>query len=250
MFKLQSLRLFLWSLFLSTLFISCASSKKIVYFQGESELNTIYENNIPKIQPDDILSINVTAVDPKAAAPFNQMNQTGNVSTTTAKSYTVQQDGTIDFPILGKVALAGLTRQQATDKIKEELDKYIVNPGVNINFTNFKVSVIGEVNKPGTFTLPNERVTVLEAIAMAGDLSIQGVRENVLVIREQNGKKTTYTLDLTKREVLDSPAYYLKQNDMVYVEPNKAKVQNSVVNYTVWIAAASLIVTLVSIFTR
>ena len=250
MFNTQSLRLIIWSLFFSVLFISCASSKKIVYFQGDAELNTQYENNIPTIQPDDVLSINVTAVDTKAAAPFNQMNQMGASTTTTAKSYTVQNDGTIDFPILGKVKIGGLTRQKATDLIKTKLNEYIIDPGVNINFTNFKVSVMGEVARPGTFTLPNERATVLEAIAMAGDLTIQGVRENVLVIREIEGKKTTYTLNLTQKEVLNSPAYYLKQNDMIYVEPNRAKVQNSIVNYTVWIAAASLVVTLVSIFTR
>lgn len=236
----------------SILFVlfSCASKKNIVYFQGDANLNTLYENNIPKIQADDILAINVTAVDMKAAAPFNQMNQTGNVTTNTAKNYTVQQDGSIDFPILGKLQLAGLTRQQATDEIKEKLNKYIVDPGVNINFTNFRVSVLGEVARPGNFTLPTERVTVLEAIAMAGDLSIQGKRENVLVIREKNGQKTTYTLDLTKKEVLDSPAYYLQQNDLVYVEPNRAQVQNSVVNYSIWIGAISIAVSLIAIITR
>lgn len=249
MFKIQSTRLFFWSLFLSILLNSCASSKKIVYFQGESPLNTLYENNIPKIQPNDILSINISAVDMKAAAPFNQLNAMGT-PTTTAKTYTVQQDGTIDFPILGNMVLAGKTRQEAIVFLKGKLDNYIVNPGVDINFMNFKVSVLGEVNKPGSFTLPNERLTVLEAIALAGDLDIQGKRDNVAVIREIDGKKTTYTLDLTKREVLDSPAYYLKQNDVVYVEPNRAKVQNSIVNYTMWVAVASLALTIVSIFKR
>jgi polysaccharide export outer membrane protein len=249
MFKTQSIRLLFWGLFLSVLLSSCASSKKIVYFQGEGALSTLYENNIPKIQPNDILSINVTAVDMKAAAPFNQLNSMGT-PTTTAKTYTVQQDGTIDFPILGQLELAGKTRQEAINYLKIKLDKYIVDPGVDINFTNFKVSVLGEVNKPGSFTLPNERLTVLEALALAGDLDIQGKRDNVSVIREIDGKKTTYILDLTKREVLDSPAYYLKQNDVVYVEPNKAKVQNSIVNYTMWVAVASLALTIVSIFKR
>jgi polysaccharide export outer membrane protein len=250
MLKLQNLRLFTYSLIIILFSISCASSKKIIYFQGDADLNTIYENNIPKIQPDDILSINVTAVDSKAAAPFNQMSAMGVTPTTLAKTYSVQRDGTIDFPILGKISVGGLNRQEATNLIKTKLNQYIIDPGVEVNFTNFRVSVMGEVARPGTFTLPNERVTVLEAIAMAGDLSIQGVRENVLVIREIEGKKMTFTLDLTKKEVLNSPAYYLKQNDLVYVEPNNSKVQSSKINYTVWIAAASLIVTLVSLLKR
>jgi polysaccharide export outer membrane protein len=234
----------------SIIFSSCVSSKKITYFQGDQKVETIYENNIPKIQPDDILSINVSAIDSKAAAPFNQLGQMGATTTTVAKTYTVQQDGSIDFPILGKLHLAGLTRQQATDLIKDKLNQYIINPGVDINFTNFRVSVLGEVTRPNSYIFPTERVTVLEAIAMAGDLSIQGKRENVLVIREKNGQKTTYTLDLTKREVLDSPAYYLQQNDVVYVEPNSAKVQNAVFNYSIWIGAASLVLTLFALLKK
>lgn len=250
MFKFNQFKTLVGFVILSIVFTSCVSSKKITYFQGEANLSTIYENNIPKIQPDDIISINVSAIDSKAAAPFNQLGQMGATTTMAAKTYTVQQDGSIDFPIVGKVHLAGKTRQEATDFIKEKLNQYIINPGVDINFTNFRVSVLGEVNKPGTFTLPTERVTVLEAIAMAGDLSIQGKRQNVLVIREKNGQKTTYSLDLTQKNVLDSPAYYLQQNDMVYVEPNSAKVQNAVFNYSIWIGAASLILTLFALLKK
>lgn len=146
--------------------------------------------------------------------------------------------------------LNGLTRTQAIELFKQKLQPYIVNPGVNINYVNFKVSVIGEVSKPGAYTLPNERLTILEALALAGDLTIQGVRENVMVIREIDGVKTTYRIDLTKREALDSPVYYLAQNDVVYVQPNQSKMQSSVVNYTVFISIAGIIISVLSVLSR
>ena len=245
--KFRSLRYLSLSLLLALLFSSCLSRKNIVYFQGDAALTNNYENYIPKIQPDDILSINVTAVDMKAAAPFNQQASEGNVAAT-IRTYTVQQDGSIDFPVLGKLKAAGYTRQQLTDDIKLRLNQYIVNPGVNINFTNFRVTVMGEVARPGTFTLPAERVTVLEALAMAGDLTIQGVRKKVTVLRELDGKKSTYYLDLTQRDVINSPVYYLMQNDLVYVEPNRNKVQSNSMNYSLWISISSLAVTIATFF--
>lgn len=233
--------------------ISCASRKDIVYFQGDAQLNTIYENSVPKIRPYDMLTIMVSAADMKATEPFNQTSvyqMRGGMNDTYQNIYTVAEDGTIDFPVVGKVQLGGLTRNESILVLKDLLDPYIVNPGVNIHFTNFKISVIGEVANPGTFTLPNERVTLLEAIALAGDLTIQGKRTNVMVIREADGVKKTYSVDLTSKEILDSPVYYLSQNDVVYVEPNRAKMQSSVFNYSLIISMAGIIISVISVLSK
>ena len=245
----------LFLLVLTITMVSCASKKDIVYFQGDVDLKTTYEQSVPKIRPNDMLSINVSAADMKATQVFNLqsplMLRNGNSEIAQQYVYTVGLDGTIDYPVLGKVQVAGLTRQQAIDLFKEKLsDGYIVDPGVNINFTNFKISVIGEVSSPGTFTLPNERITILEALALAGDLTIQGKRNNVMVIREVNGEKKTFTIDLTQKQALDSPVYYLAQNDVIYVEPNKTKVQSSVVNYPVFISVAGIIISVVSLLIK
>ncbi len=236
-----------------TFLASCASKKDMVYLQGNADLHTQYEKAVPKIRPFDMLAITVSAADMKATEPFNQISiyQMRNTSGETAQNvYTVGEDGSIDYPVIGKIQLGGLTRTQAIDYLKGKLNNYIVNPGVNINFTNFKVSVIGEVNKPGTFTLPNERITLLEAIALAGDLSIQGKRTNVMVIREQNGEKKTFEVDLTSKEMLNSPVYYLAQNDVIYVEPNKAKIQSSVVNYSLFVSVAGIIISVIAVLSK
>lgn len=239
---------------LTTFFLnSCASKKDMIYFQGEAELHTIYEKAVPKIRPFDMLAITVSAADMKATEPFNQVSvyqMRAGANETFQNLYTVGEDGSIDYPVIGKIQLGGLTRTEAIAYVKTRLNNYIVNPGVNINFTNFKVSVIGEVNKPGTFTLPNERITLLEAIALAGDLGIQGKRSNVTVIREQDGVKKTYTVDLTSKEALNSPVYYLAQNDVVYVEPNQSKIQSSVVNYSLFVSVAGIIISVIAVLAR
>ncbi|MFE2861275.1 polysaccharide biosynthesis/export family protein [Sphingobacterium multivorum] len=231
----------------------------MVYFQPDStHINTLYEQYVPKIQPNDILTIVVTAADPKVTAPFNPLStmMSSNLSQQTdlalRPTYTVNEDGNIIFPMLGSVHIAGLTRTEATEKLRKDLGKYILDPGVNINFNNFRVSVLGEVARPGSFIMPTERVTVLEALGMAGDLTIRGVRENVMLIREINGKKSTHRLDLTQQKTLNSPYYYLVQNDVIYVEPNKAQINNSKLgsNTSVIISVAGLLVTVISVLTR
>lgn len=241
------LRIFLW-IVLSGIVSSCASKKDLIYFQGEADSFITPEDLIPKIQPYDMLDIYVMAADIKATQMVNQLG-TG-MAGSTPNVYTVAEDGTIDFPLIGKVHLAGLSRNQAMDLIKKELNRYIVDPGVNINFTNFRISVMGEVNRPGMFRLENERISVLEALSLAGDLTIQGRRHNVLVIREEGDLKKIYTIDLTSRDMLSSPVYYLKQNDVVYVEPNQAKIQSSVINYPVFISVAGIIISIVTLITR
>ncbi|WP_293887124.1 MULTISPECIES: polysaccharide biosynthesis/export family protein [unclassified Sphingobacterium] len=241
------------------LFNSCASRKNMVYLQNDStQINTLYEQYVPKIQVNDILTIVVTAADPKVTAPFNPLstmtssNLTQQVDLALRPTYTVDSNGDITLPMLGKIKVVGLTRIEAMEKLRIELSQYIKDPGVNMNFNNFRVSVLGEVSKPGSFTLPSERVTVLEALSMAGDLTIRGVRQNVLLIREVDGQKTMHRLDLTKQTTLNSPYYYLAQNDVIYVEPNQAQINNSKLgaNSNIIISIASLLITVISVLTR
>lgn len=242
---------------LITLIISsCASKKDLIYFQGEQESHTKYEDYIPRIQSSDMLAISITAADIKATEPFNQQSvyqlNSAMQNNPYAKVYTVDEQGNINYPIIGQIKVGGLTRTEAENELKSKLSKYIVNPGVNINFTNFRISVLGEVAKPGNFTVPNERVSILDAIGMAGDLTINGVRSNITVIREQNGQKQTYNVDLTSKDVLNSPVYYLAQNDVVYVEPNSAKISASkfTPNYSLWISVAGVIISVISVIAK
>lgn len=236
---------------------SCASSKDIVYFQGDDQqaLDAVYETQIPKIQPNDILAIAVSAADARATEAFNQNSIYQARSSTGGDgsykvTYTVDEQGYIEYPILGKVKLGGLTRSQAIEAMRARFSQYIKDPSVSITYTNFRVSVMGEVQKPGTFNLPNERVSILEALSMAGDLTIQGVRKNIMVIREQNGVKETHRIDISSRDALNSPVFYLAQNDVVYVEPNKTKMQSSVLNYTVFVSIAGVIISVITVLSR
>lgn len=251
------MRIILGLVVMLSLLSSCASKKDLVYFQPDStELNTSFELNTPKLQPGDILTISITADDVRATEPFNQINayQTGTPQNANPflPTYAIDGEGFVDFPKIGKIKLSGLTRTQAVDKLRNEVSKYIVNPGVNMTIRNFKVTVLGEVVRPGAFNIENDRITILEALGMAGDLTINGVRNNVLVIREQNGVKKEFRVDLTKRNALNSPVYYLAQNDVIYVEPNGARIQSSkyTQNTSIFVSIASLIITIVAVVVR
>ncbi|WP_164111740.1 MULTISPECIES: polysaccharide biosynthesis/export family protein [Sphingobacterium] len=234
---------------------SCASRKKIVYLQPSSvQFEQMQAKYAPKIQQEDLITITVSASDVKATLPFNQQNiYQASVGSSTdmafKPTYLVDANGEIDFPVLGKMKLGGLSRLEATDKIRTKLMQYIVDPVVNLTFSNFKVTVLGEVNKPGVYTLPQERVTVLEALALAGDMTLKGQRNNVLLVREQNGEKKTERLNLLTDSVLNSPYYYLAQNDLIYVEPNNSQVRNSRFGQdtNVWISITSLIITITAL---
>lgn len=241
------------------IFGSCGSRKNMVYFQPDStQINTLYEQYTPRIQSSDILTIVVTAADPKVTAPFNPLstmttsNLTQQVDMALRPTYTVDEKGDINLPMLGRVHVAGLTRIQAIEKLRVELGQYIKDPGINMNFNNFRISVLGEVARPGSFIMPTERVTVLDALGMAGDLTIRGVRNNVMVIREVDGQKTTHRLDLTQQNSLNSPYYYLAQNDVIYVEPNKSQINSSKLgaNTNIIVSIAGLIITVISVLTR
>ncbi len=215
--------------------------------------STLYE---AKLQPDDLLSIIVSAENPELTVPFNlpqiQGNYEINNNQNGIKTYLIDNYGYIEFPVIGKMKLGGLTRTEAKEKLVSAVAEYIKNPIVNLRILNFKVSVLGEVLKPSSFTLSSERITLLEAISLAGDLTIYGKRNNILIIRETEGKKTYNRIDITKSDFLNSPYYYLAQNDVVVVEPNKTRVNASVIgpNVTASISAISVLVTLLVILLR
>jgi polysaccharide export outer membrane protein len=226
------------------LLISCVNKKQIVYFQKTSvQPDTIVIANayVPKIQPGDILSIDVTSLNSMASSFFNpNVSNSSNVDNSlsplspgisntqiTANGYLVDSIGTIDFPLIGTVKIGGLTTTAAKELIKTHLKTYLKEPTVNVRFLNYKVSVIGEVTKPSVYLIQNERITLPEVISMAGDLTIFGKRTNILVVREINGKKEFGHVDLTSRSIYVSPYYYLHNNDVVYVEPTSAKIQQS-----------------------
>ncbi|MFD1294215.1 polysaccharide biosynthesis/export family protein [Lutibacter holmesii] len=234
---------------------SCASPAKIVYFQDLEgvEVNDTLINYQPKIQVGDLLSINVSAVDAEAALPFNLYETPilGNTATTAKPlTYLVDAEGNIHFPVIGKLNVLDLTTMELNTKLTTILETYIKNPIVNIRFTNFKVTVMGQVKKPGSYEVPNERITIVDAIGLAGDLEIHGKRKNVLLIREQNGKRVFVNLDLTNKELFNSPYYYLAQNDVIYVEPNRTQVNASAVgaNTSVILSTISILLSMVTIF--
>jgi len=241
----------------------CSSYKKVPYMQDPETVNA-YGKEIPlydaKIMPKDLLSITVNTTDPLAAAPFNLTVQSPlntNVKemyTTTQPSlqqYLVNNEGEIDFPVLGKLKVGGMTKNEAESMIREKLQPYLKEtPIVTVRMANYKISVLGEVNKPGTFTVSNEKVNVLEALAMAGDMTVYGVRDNVKLIREDaQGKRQIVMLDLTKSDLVLSPYFYLQQNDILYVTPNKTKAKNSDIGNTtsVVISATSILVSIASL---
>lgn len=230
---------------------SCSQQKNITYFQNIDSLTELNQSVFePTIQPDDLLLLIVSAPDIEAAAPFNLTTE--NIPTTLNQSsigqrqqqlYLVDKNGMVDFPVLGQLKFGGLTKTEVVKQLKEKLALYIKNPMVNIRIMNYKVTVQGEVTKPGSYAIASERVTITEALSLAGDLTIYGKRNNIIVVREQHGKKTVGRIDITKADFINSPFYYLSQNDLVYVEPNKAKTSSSTFNQntTVWIAIASLV---------
>jgi len=239
---------------------ACSSKKDILYMQDIARVAQMTTENYspPAIRPNDILIINVAAFDMETAAPFNlvqparNLMQVQNLANREVQGYLVNNDGTIEFPVLGTIQVGGLTRQELVNYLKQEISTYIKNPIINIDIVNYKVTVLGEVNRPGTFTIPDERITLLEAIGMAGDLNIYGKRNDIMILREENGVRTYSVVDITKTDFIQSPFYYLKQNDVVYVQPNNAQVGAAAYNRnaTVYISIASVLISLAVLITR
>lgn len=229
---------------------SCASRKNIVYFQNDN--NTTQANSVYKtiLKSDDLLQITVSALDTEATKPFNLTNISGEVST--PHLYLIDSDGFINYPVFGKLKLGGLSKLEAINLLHSKLSPdYIKNPVVNIKITNFSITVLGDVKKPGLFTIPNERITILEAIGLAGDLNITGIR-NITVKREENNVIKNYSLDLRSNSIFNSPAYYLQQNDVLYIEPNRATSQDAAYNRNtgLFISIGSILISLITILTR
>ncbi|CAH1001344.1 hypothetical protein LEM8419_02245 [Neolewinella maritima] len=224
-------------LFVSLLFLllcsSCVSYSELVNFESiEAErerIETIDNALTLHIQPRDLLRIQVISVNPDAALPFNDQALTGGLGQVSNQNlqlfsgYLVDEDGFIDLPLLGRVEAAGQTVESLQFLIRGKLESYLVEPVVNVRYLNFKVTVIGEVTQPGVIALPNSRVTVLEAIGLAGDLTDYANRNSVLVVREQDGERSYKRLNFQNDEIFSSEFYYLKQNDVIYVEPIRAR---------------------------
>jgi polysaccharide export outer membrane protein len=245
---------------------SCASREKIVYFgnMNESKNQEGAPGNFEtKIKPDDALMIIVTAADLKMAEPFN-LPFGAVMGTTTGlavdninvqpryQSYLVDRDGNIEFPVLGTINVGGHTKQEVVTDLNTRLNKYIDKPIVNLRILNYKISVMGEVVRPNEFVIQSERVSVPEALALAGDLTIYGKRDDILLIRDINGVKTHHVIDITKSDFINTPYFYLQQNDVLYVKPNKTRVNSSVIgpNTTVIISSVSLAITLIALIIR
>ncbi len=240
-----------------SLFASCASKEKIVQYQNIENLpaNTLSKFHTT-LEPDDLLMIIVSAQDPIAAQPFNLVtnfsvnpnNQSGG-SQAQQQLYLVDNKGFIDFPVIGKVEVAGKTREQVVSLLEKEISKYISKPIINLRIMNYQVTVQGEVVRPGVHTINSERISLPEALTLSGDVTIYGNRKNILIIREENGSRSTHRVDITKSDFLDSPFYYLKQNDIVYVEPNKVKMNSSAVgpNVSTMISVVSLLITILAL---
>lgn len=252
------------------LLAGCSAPKNVAYFQDldETVIKESAQRQQIRVQPDDKLSIIVNSKDPQLAALFNlpvissRLGQNTGYSGTGSSvrnyssqsegisSYTVDPEGNIDFPILGTLHIEGMTRSQVAAFIKGELigRDLVKDPTVTVEFLNVGISVMGEVTSPGRYDMNRDNITILEALSLAGDLTIQGKRENVMVIRQENGEMKTYRIDLTKgAEMLKSPGYFMKQDDIIYVEPNGVRKRQTTVNgntalsASFWVSVASLL---------
>lgn len=241
---------------------SCGSTKDVAYFQNAADVDLsksayLYD---ARIMPKDQLTITVSTTNDEAATPFNMtvptpytVGQRNTYSQAMLQMYLVDNNGYINFPILGPLKVQGLTKTEAEAMIQEKIRPYMAeteNPIVTVRMSGYQISVIGEVNRPGTFTVSREKITVLEALAQAGDLTIYGVRNNVQLIREDaTGKKSIYFINLNDANIINSPYYYMQQNDVLYVTPNKVKAQNSSVGSmtTLWFSATSILISLTSL---
>lgn len=265
-FKLMSVMI-LFAIFLG----ACSVPKDVVYFQGVDSLtpeqvDQMNQSYVSRICKDDLLAISVTAPDPSVTTPFNPpvfaYSQQGDQPISASQSmytYLVDSDGNINFPVLGSIHVAGLSKQELCGKLQDDLSKYIDSPLVNVQITNFRITIMGEVNRPGTFTIKNDRISILDAFGYVGDLSITANRKNVLLIRDNDGKKEFVRMDVTDPALFTSPYYYLRQNDVIYVEPNNAKQRNarysqaqqySITVFSSILSAVSVITTVILAITK
>lgn len=233
----------LFFFFLSSLLLgACSVPKDVAYFQGidkltASQIEKMNQTYVTKICADDMLTITVTAWDPTVTTPFNppvyayaMQGETNVGAAAQLHTYLVDQEGNINFPVLGELHVEGLQKQELNKVLEEKISKYIKEPIVNVQIVNYRVTLMGEISRPGGISVRNDRLSILDAIGQSGDLTINANRKNIMVIRDNNGKKEYGRIDLTDPALFASPYYYLRQNDVVYVEPNDAKKRNA--NYS------------------
>lgn len=242
------------------LFSSCTNYKNISYFKDipdslyrQPQSLPLADYKEPAIQPNDILQVSVQTLDPQATAVTGTQNTAtynvqgaSSLATTgaTVQGFLVDKAGAIELPLVGKIQVAGLTTSAAREAIRQKAAIYYKDPVVNVRFVNFNISVFGEVNRPAQYTIPNEKASILDAIAMAGDLTIYGKRENVMLIREEAGQKKVIRFNLNNSDVFQNPYFYLRQGDVIYVQPNKAK---AAANDVATIRNISIITSIVSL---
>ena len=244
------------------LLTACASQKDVPYFQNVDTVDLSKSQYLfdAHIMPKDQLTITVSTTNDDAAVPFNMTvptpmttGQRSSYSQALLQMYLVDNEGNINFPIVGQLHVGGLTKSEAEKMIQEKIKPYMAkeeNPIVTVRMTGYQISVLGEVAHPGTFTVSREKISILEALAQAGDLTIYGQRKNVQLIREDaTGQKFIHVFDLTDANIINSPYFYLQQNDVIYVTPNKVKAQNSSVGSmtTLWFSATSILISLTSL---
>lgn len=253
---------FLFVILSLLIFSSCSTRKEIVYFQGIEKIQSFdtLRKFEPRIEVNDVLNINVSSLNDEVVEPFRMdignrsgsgSGGGGNNASSALQGYLVDVDGTIQFPVLGEIKVEGLTRGQLEDRLTSQLREYVTDAVVRVRIVNFKITVLGETGS-SVIDVPDERISVPQALAMAGDITYDGKRDNILIVRDNNGKLTYGRVDLTSVDVFKNPYYYLKQNDIVYVEPTYRKVKSAGF-ITSWQGVVSIVTTvfgLVVLFTR
>lgn len=240
----------------------CSSSKHVPYFRNIDQVNLEPSRGLydAKIMPKDMLTITVITTDPKVAAPFNlsvqsSLNNSGQfgAGSGSLQGYLVDNEGNINFPVIGKLHVVGLTKTQCQELIKQKVAPYLAvseNPVITVTMASYRVTVTGEVNRPGVIPVTTEKMSIIEALAQAGDLTIYGKRNNVMLIREDaDGQKEAYRLNLNDADLINSPYYYLQQNDIIYVEPNRVKAKNSTIgsSTTLWFSFVGIVTSVASL---
>lgn len=235
---------------------SCASYKDIIYFQDidDVELTPLSSEFEAVIKKDDRLTIVVSGPDKSVTAPYNlTLGETGNGYTSSTDperstlSYLVDAEGNIDFPTLGTIHVEGMTRNQLVDYLTAEIGKDVKDPIVYISFRNYKITILGEVRNPGTYTMESEKINILQALGKAGDLNLTAQRDGILLIREVNGEQKHYKIDLKDSHVLDSPYFYLQQNDVLYIPPSPTRVATATTATGIWSVILSSVTTTIAL---